>query len=224
MDRARRHPVVGLPPAQLPGEEDVGQLRVAVGPDPAEVVRSTEDRPQGAVGQVPAPVGLGAHHHGPPAGRPQGAGQQAGQQEVAQVVDRHRLLEAVGRPAQPGPVDPGVGHQRVQPVVALPEGVGGPPDRAEVGQVQLQDLELRRGDVRADRLPRRPGALPAPAAHHHPVAPADETEGGLPAHAGVRPGDQAEPPVPGRGGLTHPGPIRPRTRRHRSRPPRSAPP
>lgn len=88
------------PAGQLPGEEDVGQLAVAVG---LEVLQHALHRPAQAL-KVDAPraVGAGGHDHDA-AGRAvlQALQQQLRQQEVAQVVHLEHQVAAV-RPPAPG--------------------------------------------------------------------------------------------------------------------------
>lgn len=89
------------PPGQLPGEQDVAQLAVAVLPvglpEAAALSRIPEVHQEAEVQLAPS-VGAGGHvdHAARPAGL-QPLQKQQGQQEVAQMVDPEHQAEAVVR-------------------------------------------------------------------------------------------------------------------------------
>ena len=201
MHRQRAHRQVGAvqPPVQLEGEEQVRQLRPAVGApaavaplpqqvlpvQPSHPVRLAGDRDHPGV-TVAAPAG--GHHQRP---------QVRGEREVAEVVGAELELEPVGGPAPGHRHHAGVVEQHVDPVGLVPEPVGERRDRRQVGQVERPHAEPL-PDVGEPLHQPGPAGLPAlgaAARHHDGGAVPGEHRRGLQPEPAVGAGDDDDAAV-----------------------------
>jgi hypothetical protein len=139
--RGQRHGGVvrgAEPPAELGGEEEVGQFgRPVVEP------RIADGRPGDVVERnATGSVHQRAHgDHARAAGPQETVEQEAGQGEVPQVIGGHLELEPIGGLAVRSAHDPGVVEEQVEPVMPISELLGRPLHRDQVGEIDRQQLE-----------------------------------------------------------------------------------
>ena len=125
-------------PAQLSGEEEIGQFRRAV-------VRPRRADPQtGDIVEVDVTDAVhdGAHRHHPrAAGDQESLEDQSGEGEVPQVIGGHLELETVwGLPVR-RPHHPGVVDEEIEPGVADQEPLGRQFDGDQIREIERQELE-----------------------------------------------------------------------------------
>lgn len=116
-----RHPMARQPPGQFAREEDVGQLRLAVGPPRAVIRREL----QVAEVDLAAAMGIGRDVNDPRgAAFQQKRQKQMGQVEITEMVEREGHFEAISV-LLPLPEDRArIVHQDIQPLMLLAEGGG----------------------------------------------------------------------------------------------------
>src|SRR6187549_1104279 len=124
-------------PRELIGEQDVGQLGLAVRPVPIVAPLALE------VGKVQLRSAVGARRDVDDSGGysgPQTVQQQIREQEISQVVDGKLLLQAINRELAPAGKHPGIVDQDVESRVALPDLAGRSSDLTLGRQVCRYDL------------------------------------------------------------------------------------
>ena len=137
----RGHRTALQPLGQLAGEQQVRQLRAAVGLETLIASLALE------VVEAHAPPGGVMADRGQADDPRRRAGAQpvqeeVGQVEVAQVVDAERLLEPLRGEQAVRPRPAGVVHQHIKPVPTCEDLVGGAADGAQVGQIQRHDVDV----------------------------------------------------------------------------------
>ena len=183
---------MGCEPAlQLVGEQQVGQLGLTVGPEPAitplplQIVK-VDLRPEAVVHAAD-----GDDPGGGRCGQP--IQQQPGEREWAQVVDAELELEAVSGRGVRRVAHPGVVDQQIDPVMSGAQLLGSGPDRGQRTHVEMLNSEVGPRIGFAD-----PGCrvlTPLDAAHgeHDRGSTPREHPGGVEADAGVSAGDDSHP-------------------------------
>ena len=170
---------------QLGGEEQVGELALAVGPP--RVVGPLAH--QVVEGDAADPVGAAGDDHDPGVLAEEGE-QAAGQREVTEVVGAELQLEAIGGQRAGRRHDPGVANEQVQPAGASGDIHRCGLDTRQRGEVQRHQLGRGTRDLEAD--PSQGGLRPlrVTAGHQHPRALAGQLQRGVEPDPGVGAGHE----------------------------------
>src|SRR6266540_1538634 len=177
------------PAGQLVGEQDVGELGLAVGPCAGPGTFALE------VVEVDSPLGVrvgGDRDHAGWGALVQPVEEEIGEQERRQMVEGEGALEPVSGDVPGVPVPPDVVDQHIDPGEALEYLVSQPPHLRLAGQVRDEHVHLPAAGC-ADLASRALGAPAVPASDRQVRTHRGQAQGGRPADAAAATGDQHGP-------------------------------